>query len=531
MGVLVPEDFDVAGLENEAEQRVVAACVHGLSDGWLVLPNVVIKTARRDHELDVVLIHETFGVIDLEVKGHRPELRQGAWFAHGSRMDPQPPKQASDNSYALRDRLRNIDGLGKLKIPYAIVLPNTSEMKGALGTDLKPEQVIRGTQLDDLADAVERVAMMWASELLLDGDDVESVVGALRPDIEFTWNPTARADFARGRLDEMCAAQVGALETLDCNPRVLVLGAAGTGKTRLAEAWARRAYVDGQRVLFTCYNEPLSDAVSARLPNDPELTVGPFLRVALSLEGMVDLPVPEDADFDWWTQTVPRHLADHWAEVTQRFDTIVIDEGQDFSPQWLTWLEELLDSDGPQRLLMVADTSQAIYPRGFTVPDEDDGWAQCELVSNCRNSLQISRLLRGRLGGGAAPGVAPEALGVRFIEVPAGDVGAGAQAVCDELQWLISDEGRSPRGIAVLSCASTIRDRLLAGDGFVRWEQRGHGVLCENVHRVKGLEADTVVLVADAEVPDPLLYVGVSRAVSELIVIAPAVVGTRLGLT
>src|SRR3954454_21636023 len=29
VGVLVPEDFDVAGLENEAERRVVSACFHG----------------------------------------------------------------------------------------------------------------------------------------------------------------------------------------------------------------------------------------------------------------------------------------------------------------------------------------------------------------------------------------------------------------------------------------------------------------------------------------------------------------------
>ncbi|WP_421118414.1 NERD domain-containing protein [Aquihabitans daechungensis] len=528
MGVLVPEDFDVAGLENEAERRVVDACVHNLSDGWLVLPNVVIKAGTRDHELDVVLVHESFGVIDLEVKGHRPELRQGSWFAHGARMEPQPPKQAHDNSYVLRDRIRTIEGLGKMKVPYAVVLPNASDLDGRLGADLKPEQVILGTQLADLAAAVERVAMMWAAQFVLDADDVQAIVGVLRPDAAFVWDPTARLDFARTRLDDLCAAQVRSLETLDRNPRVLVLGAAGTGKTRLAESWARRALLDGQRVLVTCYNEPLSDAVAARLPDDPDLIVGPFLRLALGLEGMAPLTVPDDADYDWWTITAPQHLAAHWGGVTERFDTIVVDEGQDFSPQWLTWLEGLLDPDG--RLLVVADASQEIYPRGFIVPGEGDGWAQCELVSNCRNSFQIARLLRSRLGGGAAPSVAPEALGVRFIQVPPGDVRAAAEAVCGELEWLVGDEQRAPSGIAVLSCASAIRDRLLAGAGFVRWEHRGEGVLCENVHRAKGLESDTVVLVADGEVDDALLYVGVSRAVSELVVIGPAVVGERLGL-
>ncbi len=48
---------------------------------------------------------------------------------------------------------------------------------------------------------------------------------------------------------------------------------------------------------------------------------------------------------------------------------------------------------------------------------------------------------------------------------------------------------------------------------------------------MKGLEADTVILVADVDhVPDDLLYVGISRAVSELVIIAPPGVGTRLKL-
>jgi len=56
-------------------------------------------------------------------------------------------------------------------------------------------------------------------------------------------------------------------------------------------------------------------------------------------------------------------------------------------------------------------------------------------------------------------------------------------------------------------------------------------VLNENIHRTKGLEFDTVVLAADADVDDALLYVGTSRAVSELVVIAPDSVGSRLALT
>jgi superfamily I DNA/RNA helicase len=292
-------------------------------------------------------------------------------------------------------------------------------------------------------------------------------------------------------------------------------------------------------VLFTCYNEPLAGEVAGRLPAFDELTVGPFLRLALELPGMAPLPVPAhpdpEAEHRWWTEVAPDHLRQHWDGVTARFDTIVVDEAQDFSPEWLALLERLLPDDGSGRLLVVADPAQELYVRGYAVPSPDDGdgarWTVCELVTNCRNAQQIARLLRSRLGGAPAPAVAPEVVGVRFQPVAAGDVDALVEHVRDELRWLLEDEQRSPSSVAVLTFRGALRDRLRDELGLARWEERGDGrVLGENVHRVKGMEFDAVVLVADAEVSDDLLYVGVSRAVSELAVIAPAAVGERLGL-
>ena len=67
--------------------------------------------------------------------------------------------------------------------------------------------------------------------------------------------------------------------------------------------------------------------------------------------------------------------------------------------------------------------------------------------------------------------------------------------------------------------------------GFGSWEERGeHTIVCENVQRMKGLEFDVVVLVADDDVTDLLLYVGMSRAVSGFTLVGPASVAARLGL-
>jgi ATP-dependent exoDNAse (exonuclease V) alpha subunit len=51
------------------------------------------------------------------------------------------------------------------------------------------------------------------------------------------------------------------------------------------------------------------------------------------------------------------------------------------------------------------------------------------------------------------------------------------------------------------------------------------------VHRAKGLEYDVVVLVAPREdVRDQLMYVGASRAITRLVVVAPKPLFARMGI-
>lgn len=59
------------------------------------------------------------------------------------------------------------------------------------------------------------------------------------------------------------------------------------------------------------------------------------------------------------------------------------------------------------------------------------------------------------------------------------------------------------------------------------WQCEPAAIICENVHRVKGLEFDYVVQAATAAdtVSDALRYVGVSRALVGLTVIAASAIG------
>lgn len=196
----------------------------------------------------------------------------------------------------------------------------------------------------------------------------------------------------------------------------------------------------------------------------------------------------------------------------------------------MAFLEQLLDPDGPRRMLVVADDAQNLYDRGFRAPSPDDGWAVAELVNNCRNVHDIARLLRRHLDGARSPMIGPESLGVEWL--PAGGLRAVIDTVNARLVDLLEIDERDPSSIVVATCTTTVRDALRAELSLVPWEDRGIGqVACENVHRIKGLEADCVLLASPtAEVADVLLYVGISRAISQLVLIGPEALAARVGL-
>ena len=106
MGILVPANFDLRTIENRDEREVVRRLVDGLTDGWLIFPNVTFHS-DRPHEIDVVLLHEEQGVVHLEVKGHRAYVQAGEWYGRQGKMRPQPFSQAKTNAYALRNELKD----------------------------------------------------------------------------------------------------------------------------------------------------------------------------------------------------------------------------------------------------------------------------------------------------------------------------------------------------------------------------------------------------------------------------------------
>ncbi|CAB4864023.1 unannotated protein [freshwater metagenome] len=513
---LLPADFDLNGLEH-SERRVCAAFVDGLDDSWSVVPNVPIYVDREDREIDIVLVSPTHGVIAVEVKGGVIAVNGGTWVQNGVALRKTPMAQVVAAKHCLVKRMRRIGiELNGLFMCHVVALPDVGSVPvNGLGPDAPNEIIFAKPQLAGPAAAIARLQHENGPIPL---ERLARFLSALRPDIVLDGGEGDTMQTTARHLDHATFIHLAAVRELDVNRRVLVTGGAGTGKTWLAVDWARRAVARGERTLVVCFNKPIAEQLQRSLDGTSAM-VGTYHDIAVRLLEPQGFRVGASPTAEYWEHVPTEALAFHADKVGTPFDTIIIDEGQDIRPHWMESLELLLDPAGARRLLVTADPAQAIYVKPWRPPN---GMIEMPLVHNLRNSRSIADLVR-RLGG---PEPMPNAPG----RMPVSHITAGGRKevrkrVRDTIARLTEAHGVPLCQIAVLTMHASVRDDLIADppDGYqlVRWEDRcEEGVLCETVHRAKGLERTAVILVDASGEPDrTLLYVGASRAVSSLTLI------------
>lgn len=536
MGVFIPNDYDVSRINNATEVRVVEALRDRLSDSWHIIPNLDIAKEHRPYEIDVLLLHKEFGLLALEVKGGPVEVQHGVWKRRGETFDVAPPKQAQNAAYALRNVLRDSDSiLEHIHIAHGVVLPDVTSFDFAGLIDVQPAQLFLRDDVENPRDKVVSLALLSSQQQALSDEQVTAIIEVIRPDLTFEWDPQAQARNARVSLDRIMREQTRALATLDQNKMVFVHGPAGTGKTRLALQWARRAMQRGDSTLITCFNIPLGSFISRQFTDSDEIYAGCFEEIVQQLPGLPTPPSkPEDMNLweNYYGLTLPRHILKNIEKVEVRFDTIIVDELQDFHGMWVNVLFALLADHADTHLLTVGDENQNLYQREGVQAINACGPSRAQLMTNCRNSQNIGEMLHA-LGGAEVASASPDG---EIFHIPIATVDEAVDAVLSELSSMRDNEVWDLGKVLVATLGNKEKEALHAASteelSLVSWENVADGhVLCETVHRTKGLEYDVVILVAPhQDAREQLLYVGASRAVSRLVLVSPTEVALRLGI-
>ncbi|NLY28154.1 MAG: AAA family ATPase [Alcaligenaceae bacterium] len=142
---------------------------------------------------------------------------------------------------------------------------------------------------------------------------------------------------------------------------IVVTGTAGSGKTLLATRLLEEAAGRGQRALYVCFNRSLADCVRSLVPQACRVVT--FHELCFAHLESLGLPV------DFSDQAIYATAAQAYVQaldqVDPAFDVLVIDEAQDFDPDWLRALVKLVRPGGSWYVLH--DDSQILYERSATV--------------------------------------------------------------------------------------------------------------------------------------------------------------------
>ena len=496
----------------------------------------------RDGEADFLVAHPDLGLLVLEVKGGGIARGPQGWTstdrtgtAYGIR---DPGQQARENHYLLLDKIHEFPGWSHrhVRAGHGVVFPDCC-IDGALALDL-PREILMGH--DDLVRMRKRIPEMFRHYGAIPGaaqglgsDGLDLLIDTLARTFTLRCPLGAALVEEERRILTLTQQQVDVLDMLSRLPRVMVRGAAGTGKTILAVEKARRLGKQGFRVLLTCFNRPLAAFLSSSLAGVPGVTVATFNTLCHDLAKEAGLPILENVQGQtelarYFRDEHPRFLLDALDRMPdRRFDAIVVDEAQDFHQHW--WEPLLLSLADPTEgiVYLFLDANQQIYSRPGGLPA---GMVEVPLTKNLRNTQCIHRAALKYFRGEPVEAIGPEGREVERLQIPTLD--DLLPALGKLLHRLIREEGIQPGDIAILT------GRALAHSGLDKVEKLGifpitrdpavnQIVVVQTVHRFKGLER-AVVILADVDELSPahldqVMYVGLTRArVHAIVVHVPA---------
>jgi len=529
------------------------------TEGWTVLHSLDVAEHRKQisGEIDFVLIIPGKGVLCIEVKACSRLSRdsEGRWF-YGSdtKGDPRGPfKQASGSMHSIREYVvKQRPDMGRVVFWSAVVFPYVPFNETS--PEWHPWQVIdsRAYRRRSFASLAEHV-MDRAREFLAgrptaawfhpESDEpypaqCDALGDILRPHFEFFESPRSSAERRDAEVKHYTTRQIGALDAMAANPRVLFAGPAGSGKTLLAIESVRRAANQGKSVLFVCFNHLLGrwlqDQVS---PLGSAVWAGTLHRRMSVATGSAP---PGGADEQYWTTDLPALAIEMLLDSDLdgvAFDELVVDEAQDLlRDSYLDFLDLSLKGGlAAGKWRMFGDfEKQAIY--GAAYLDVKTGLEpragsvfSYSLRENCRNTPRIAACTRilGGLGIDYASvirpddGVEPE---LRYYRTHKDQVAL----LIETLEHLYADGFRG-RDIVVLSpkatgCASLVTQNPWSGR--LRPLETAHEgeIGYVTVHAFKGLESPAIVVTDVEQIRDPaaqaLFYVATTRPLHRLVILA-----------
>lgn len=522
---------------SRAEVRFADAC-RNLSDGWHVFFGVEWTSlgkggdADRSGEMDAVLYHRDHGILVVEVKGGGVRRNGDLWASLGRdgwHAIKNPLLQVRESSYFLVHEIKTLTrahpGQGFPLVAWGLCFPDVDVSRRQwLGNDLMEHQVLSRSDLERLESRVVEILLRVGHGLRH-----ESPTAALEKLLLERFHPCfsllppadVLLEEESRRMLQATDHQQQFLLAARSIRRLAVEGCAGSGKSILAADRARLLFRDGEHVLLLCYSRYLADRwrEDKNLAGVDVLTFHELSRQWIESAG---LAWPSHEEHDSWESEAASRLSQAQAmSRLPRWSAIVVDEGQDFRPDWWPLVEGFTEHPGEDSLTVFLDSRQNLLHRARALPRD---LPLFHLSISVRNTSSIVSWIQRRTGWElAADPLCPEgeAPRVRNWKSPAEQALFLRQDLSD-----FSRQGIQPNRILVVSCRDkeTSGLSILPSDIPAGWSSppdvwRADRANIDSALRTRGLESDVVIL-ADVEPNTTVdrIYAGATRARHRLVV-------------
>ena len=522
------------------ERKVRTELSKQLPNNWVVVCNVSYCWQNedgytRDGQADFVVLAPNLGMTIVEVKGaksiwvddsgiwHRRRWgRQNTTTQH--QMQEPPPEQATRNMHNLALKISTELGSGSFPGLFAwlVAFPN-GEVEGKL--DLYYENsVVDKRSIHQFRKAIESVLKDRENTRLGERftEDVCEKASKILTNSNFIVRSVDTDLDVVGDIkdiDELTQQQFSALRGAFELPSISISGPAGSGKTLLA-IWKLQALLTmGKRAIYVCFNTRLAAFLQNKYPDMSESIVsvdGFFVKLTNG---------PFKTGSEYFTQKLPESVLIHSMDMdeNEKYESIIVDEGQDFKGSRLTALKYLL-KDKDAQWLIFSDQNQDLYQGGNEAITETE--VTFRLYENCRNTKRLNDATNT-----VCNVEFPSMKGVPEGEHP--QVSVCKSELMAQKAWSLAHDLR-PEGGSVILSPFTLKKSCMKDS------PKGYGLtLTEDIEKLglpnyiffstvksfKGLEATHVILV-HADLPDISiafakedLYVAFTRATTRLDII------------
>jgi len=208
-------------------------------------------------ESDFLILAENIGIINIEVKGGSITCLDGIWQLKSryetKNLSKSPIKQAHDTKYNIQEYIRKKFNRVYPQ-EYLVIFPDCSLTNIVDNIEYSENNIIDADQFyNNFSQRIFNLVKdlkPGGNIVNLENNEINKLKKIIRPDFETYIKTSTILKDSEDEISQYTKDQLKVLERIEHEPRLLVTGSQGTGKTVMAEEIIKRFANTGKKILF-----------------------------------------------------------------------------------------------------------------------------------------------------------------------------------------------------------------------------------------------------------------------------------------